>query len=60
MDPRKATKKNKKKVANFIIDFTQWQGTGQYGDVYKAVNQDNNEEVAVKIIDKQQSFYVII
>lgn len=30
----KANKKMKKKVANFIIDFTKELGSGQYGKVF--------------------------
>jgi hypothetical protein len=41
MDKKGKTDSTKKKklVGNFIIDFNQMLGSGQYAEVYKAINQ---------------------
>jgi hypothetical protein len=40
--PKQSQSKLKKKVANFVIDFTKELGRGQFGKVYGALNTGNN------------------
>lgn len=52
-------KPKKKKVGSFVIDFHKQLGKGQFGTVYQATNMDTNELVAVKIIIKADSLFLI-
>lgn len=49
----------KKKVGRFVYNKDDILGTGQYGKVYLAEDTANTEKVAVKIIDKQKSIFII-
>lgn len=49
----------KKKVGRFVYNKDDILGTGQYGKVYLAEDTANNEKVAVKIIDKQKSIFIL-
>lgn len=47
----------KKKVGNFMINQDNVIGKGQFGTVCTAAKIDNEEIVAVKIIEKQKSTF---
>lgn len=53
MNTKPQKKATKKKVAKFIVDFAKELGSGQYGKVYQATDTENNEIVAVKVIEKK-------
>ena len=50
----------KKKVGNFMINQDDVLGKGQFGTVCTAARIDNEEVVAVKIIEKQKSTFHLI
>lgn len=45
----------KKRIENFVISLNEELGEGSFGKVYKGINENTKQVVAVKVLSKRMS-----